>query len=305
MDIDISCWDPKSLPIDATILIVGKRNSGKTTLTRDIMYNIKDKIDLCVGMNPTEMANHNLEFFIPKAFIYHTFDDQKLAHILEWQKRCVANNKAFRVGFIMDDCMSEQIKINGKQKKVMGSNDINKVFKLGRHLKLFYINAMQYIKDAPPDIRGNVDVLFAFNTTSGAEREKLWKEYFAMFKTYKDFCKVFDACAQGYDCIVLDTRKMSTNPSECIFYYRATYRTEPFKVGKQVFWDLSKYYYEDKTDYSMDVTKVIGGSAKLNPNDVTVTKHPLNTIENFDNLLDNIRKNENSTKNQIKSIIRK
>jgi hypothetical protein len=27
------------------------------------------------------------------------------------------------------------------------------------------------------DIRGNVDVLFVFNTSSGTEREKLWKEY--------------------------------------------------------------------------------------------------------------------------------
>lgn len=49
---------------------------------------------------------------------------------------------------------------------------------------------MQYIKDAPPDVRGNVDLLFAFNTTSSFEREKLWKEYFAMFPKFKDFCKV-------------------------------------------------------------------------------------------------------------------
>lgn len=40
---------------------------------------------------------------------------------------------------------------------------------------------MQYIKDAPPDIRGNVDLLFAFNTNSSFEREKLHKEYFGMF----------------------------------------------------------------------------------------------------------------------------
>jgi hypothetical protein len=263
-EISITAWDPTTLPIDATILLVGKRNTGKTTLTRDLMFHMKDRLDLVVGMNPTEMANHNLEFFIPKALIYHEFSDEKLAHILEWQRRCVANNKAFKMGFIMDDCMSEQTTgAGGKKKKVMGSNDINKVFKLGRHLKLFYINAMQYIKDAPPDVRGNVDLLFAFNTTSGTEREKLWREYFAMFRSYRDFCKVFDACAQGWDCIVLDTRRQSQNPSDCIFYYRATYRTETFRVGKQIFWDMSKHYYEDTTDYSMDPSKVIGSIGNL------------------------------------------
>lgn len=264
--LELKAWDPSTLPIDATILLVGKRNSGKTTLTRDIMYHMRDRLDLVVGMNPTEMANHNLEFFIPKAFIYHQFSDEKLSHILEWQKRCVANNKAFKLGFIMDDCMSEQTQAaGGKKKKVMGSNDINKVFKMGRHLKMFYINAMQYIKDAPPDVRGNVDILFAFNTTSGSEREKLWKEYFAMFKSYKDFSKVFDACAQGYDCIVLDTRKASSNPNDYVFYYRAKYRTEPFKVGKQVFWKLSENYFEDKTDYTMDPMRVLGVAPDLKP----------------------------------------
>ena len=272
-EIAITAWDPSTMPLDATILLVGKRNTGKTTLTRDLMYHIKDKLDVVVGMNPTEMANHNLEFFIPKALIYHEFSDEKLAHILEWQRRCVANNKAFKMGFIMDDCMSEQtVGQGGRKKKVMGSNDINKVFKLGRHLKLFYINAMQYIKDAPPDIRGNVDLLFAFNTTSGSEREKLWREYFAMFRNYKDFCKVFDACAQGYDCIVLDTRKASQNPSECIFYYRATYRTEPFRVGRESFWKMSEHYFEDTTDYSMDPSKVLGSSSMAPKKEFSVVK---------------------------------
>lgn len=262
MELELTQWDPKTLPIDATILIVGKRNTGKTTLTRDLMYHVKDRLDVVVGMNPTEMANHNLEFFIPKAFVYHCFSDEKLAHILEWQKRSVANNKAFKMGFIMDDCMSEQTSASagGKKKKVMGSNDINKVFKLGRHLKLFYINAMQYIKDAPPDVRGNVDLLFAFNTTSGTEREKLWKEYFAMFSSYKDFCKVFDTCARGYDCIVLDTRKASLKANECVHYYRAKHHTEKFQVGKPIFWKLSDKFYEDTTDYSMDPNKILGNS---------------------------------------------
>lgn len=260
-ELQLTPWDPKTLPLDATILVVGKRNTGKTTLTRDLMWHMRNKLDVVVGMNPTEMANKNLSFFVPPAFIYHCFSDEKLSHILEWQKRCVANEKAFRMGFIMDDCMSEQTSSStgGKKKKVMGSNDINKVFKLGRHLKLFYINAMQYIKDAPPDIRGNVDLLFVFNTTSGTEREKLWKEYFAMFNSYKDFCKVFDACAQGYDCIVLDTRKASLKPADCIHFYRAALYKEPFRVGRPSFWSLSAKCYEDTTDYTMDPQKVLGG----------------------------------------------
>lgn len=95
---------------------------------------MKDRLDLVVGMNPSEMSNHNLEFFCPKAFIFHTFDEIKLRHMLEWQRRTVANSKASKLGFIMDDCMAETL---GKGKKVMSSQDINRIFKNGRHFKFF------------------------------------------------------------------------------------------------------------------------------------------------------------------------
>jgi hypothetical protein len=256
-EITITEWDPSTMAPDATILIVGKRHTGKTTLTRDLMTHMKETLDLVVGMNPTEMGNHNLEFFTPPAFIFHSFDDEKLHHILDWQRRSVANNKGRKVGFIMDDCMSETSGGGAKKKKVMSSGDISRVFKIGRHLKIFYVCTMQYICDAPPEIRGNVDLLFVFNTTSGLEREKLWKDYFAQFPKYKDFCKVFDACAMGFDCLVLDTRKAATGKN-CIFYYRAKLIDEPFRVGKPVFWKLSNYYFQDRTDYSMDAGKVLG-----------------------------------------------
>lgn len=67
--LELQEWDPSTIAVDATILIVGKRHTGKTVLTRDLMYNVRDKLDLVVGMNPSEMSNHNLEFFVPPAFI--------------------------------------------------------------------------------------------------------------------------------------------------------------------------------------------------------------------------------------------
>ena len=257
-NVEIREFDDSTIAEDATILIVGKRHTGKTTLTRAIMHCVKDKLDLCMGMNPTEMGNHNLEFFMPKSLIYHEFNDEKLKHLLEWQKRSTANNKAMRIGLVMDDCMAETTGTGAKKKKVMGSSDIIKVFKLGRHLKLFYINCMQYIKDAPPEIRGNVDLLFAFGTTSGNEREKLWKEYFAMFSNYKHFCQVFEACTQQYECLVLDTRKAAKSPMDSVFYYKAKVIQEPFRVGRPIFWRLSSYFFQDSSDYSMDVGKVLG-----------------------------------------------
>lgn len=259
MELQIQFWDPKTMPNDATILIVGARHTGKSILTRDIMWHKRSSLDLVIGMNPTEMGSKTLSYFTPPALQFHKFDDAKLTHLLEWQRRCVANKKAMKIGFVMDDCMAETNQKTGGKRKVMGSGDIVKVFKLGRWLNLFYLNCMQFIKDAPPEIRGNVDLLFVFNTSSGAEREKLWKEYFAMIGNFKDFTRIFESCAKGYDCIVLDRRRALTHPTECIYYYKATVR-EPFHTGREIFWKLSEKFYVDRADYSMDPSRVLGSS---------------------------------------------
>lgn len=50
-------FDPKVMPPDATVLLVGKRRTGKSTLLIDLMWNMRKKIDLVMGMNPTEEAS--------------------------------------------------------------------------------------------------------------------------------------------------------------------------------------------------------------------------------------------------------
>jgi hypothetical protein len=256
-EITILPWNPADMPVDATCMVVGKRHAGKTVLMNDIMFHLKDRLDLVLGFSATEESNHNLSFFLPMAFVFPRYDEEKVRHVMEWQRRSVANNKSMRVGIIMDDCMGE-VTSDGKKKRVMNSGDIAAIFKIGRHRKIFYWNALQYIKDAPPDARQNTDLLFMYNTPSVNERQKAYKDFFGMFRTYNDFSRVLDACTSGFDCLVLDTRKAVRNPSSCIFYYRAKIRTEPFRVGRPVFWKLSEYFFVDRSDNELSVTAVLG-----------------------------------------------
>jgi hypothetical protein len=253
----ILSWNPADMPIDATCMVVGKRHAGKTCLMNDIMFHMRDRLDLVVGFSATEESNHNLSFFLPSAFVFPRYDAEKIKHVMEWQRRSVANNKSMNVGIIMDDCMGE-VTSDGKKKRVMNSGDIAAIFKIGRHRKIFYWNALQYIKDAPPDARQNTDLLFMYNTPSINERQKAYKDFFGMFRTYNDFSRVLDACTSGYDCLVLDTRKAVRDPSACIYYYSAKLRSEPFRVGRAIFWKLSDACYVDRSDNELSVTKVLG-----------------------------------------------
>ncbi|NDD93306.1 hypothetical protein EBZ37_14650 [bacterium] len=83
--------------------------------------------------------------------------------------------------------------------------------------------------------------------------------------TYKDFLKVFRECVkEKYNCCVLDVRESRGNPGKGIYYYCATDRTRQhkdragpaFRVGSRAFWQLSDYYFEDRSDYDLDPDRV-------------------------------------------------
>ena len=245
---------------DATCLVVGKRHAGKTTLMTDVMYYLKDTLDAVIGMNPTENSTDPvLGRFLPPCFVYDRYDEDKIQHILEWQRRAVANdkNKAMRMGLILDDCMGETNK-DGTKKKIMNSGTIGKIFKIGRHRKLFFWATLQYMRDAPPDARSNTDLLFLYNMSSSIEKQKCYKDFFGMLPTQKDFDAVLAACTKGYSCLVLDTRIAMRDPKNCLFFYTAKVRQEPFKVGRPMFWKLSNHFFVDRSDNELDVGKVLG-----------------------------------------------
>lgn len=263
----IKPWNPITMAPDATCLAVGKRHAGKTTLMIDIMYHLKDRLDLVIGMNPTENAsNPTLGKFLPPSFIYDRYDEEKIKHILEWQRRSVAHGKAMKVGLILDDCMGETNK-DGSKKKIMSSGEIGKIFKIGRHRKLLFWCTLQYMRDCPPDARSNTDLLFLYNMSSIQERQKCYKDFFGMLKNFSDFCSVLDACTQGYNCLVLDTRLAMREPSKSIFYYKANSKIENFRMGRSIFWDLSHHFYVDRTDNDMEVSRVLGSDPLLSQDD--------------------------------------
>jgi hypothetical protein len=285
-EVNLEEWDPDTMPDDATCLLIGARHSGKSVLLTDIMFRKRKSLDLALGMNPTEDANETLTQFLPPCLIFSEFDNPALRRVIEWQLRSTYKDKqqrkraaagrtsapacTRRIGLILDDCMTEKCTDDGKKTKtVMKSDNIEKVFKLGRHWKLFFMACMQYIKDAPPSIRGNIDYLFVFDTNSQEELRKLHANFFGMF-TFADFKKVFRACVgQKYNCCVLDVRASRGCPGKGIYYYCAKDRTKKdgvgpaFKVGARAFWELSDYFFVDRADYELDpdrVRELAGGS---------------------------------------------
>ena len=256
MRIQIRKFNPAAqLKQTATVLLIGKRGSGKSTLMRDLMFHMKDMLNFGIAMSPTEESTTSLGTFIPQSCIYNTFSSAALDVMLEIQRKSVKAGKWKQMYLIMDDCMYD--------KKVMKGVNMRELFMNGRHRKIFHMNAIQYLMDIGPDIRSQVDFVFALKENIINNREKLWKFFFGMFENFSDFNKVMNSCTSGYDAIVLDNTKRSNELSECVFWYSANPNVPEFTIGDPIFWKLDKYYFKDREDdphTTMGVREAQGGS---------------------------------------------
>jgi energy-coupling factor transporter ATP-binding protein EcfA2 len=238
MKLKIRKFDASTIKPDAVVLLIGKRGSGKSTLMKDIMYHMRDNLDFGLAMSPTEETTDSLGSYIPRSCIYNTFSSPALDVMLELQRKMIRKGRFKKCYLLLDDCLFD--------KKVMTGTNMRELFMNGRHRKIFFMNAVQYMMDMPAALRSQVDYVFALKENIISSREKLWKFFFGMFQDFKDFSKVMNSCTQGYECIVLDNTKRSNEVSDCIYWYAANPNIPDFRMGQDIFWNLDTRYFRDR-----------------------------------------------------------
>ena len=76
----------------ATIAMIAKRASGKSYLTREILYHKRD-LPTAVVISRTEKLNRFYGDFVADSFIYDNFDTDILSKIYARQAKCNEDNK--------------------------------------------------------------------------------------------------------------------------------------------------------------------------------------------------------------------
>lgn len=240
MRLTVKRFDPNTLKPHRIIIVVGKRGTGKSVLQRDLLYHLSSRLDFGLAMTPTEESAETFREHMPDSWIYSSFSATKLDAMLTLQREMVKTKKQRSLFVIMDDCMYD--------KKILKGVGIRDLFMNGRHLSVTLCNAVQYVMDMGPDLRTQVDYVFALRENIIANKSKLWKYFFGMFEKYDDFARVMDKCTQNHGCIVMDNTTGSCNVDECIFWYRASLNLPSFRIGKDVYWRLSETYLKSPED---------------------------------------------------------
>jgi len=235
------------------IVLIGKRDTGKSFLVRDLLY-YKQDIPIGTVISGTEEGNGFYGKIVPKLFVHNEYNTAIIENILKRQrtvlkqikkeietyKRSTIDPRAF---VILDDCLYDNSWTRDKLMRLLFMN--------GRHWKVMLVITMQYPLGIPPTLRTNIDYVFILRENYIANRKRIYENYAGMFPTFESFCQVMDQCTENYECLVINNNSKSNKLHDQVFWYKADNHND-FRLGSKEFWELSKNINEDDDDEKFD-----------------------------------------------------
>ena len=238
-EIQLKKFSMKDITSDKVVVLIGKRDTGKSFLCKDLLYH-HQTIPVGQVISGTEAANSFYGEIVPKLFIHDEFKPEIISNILKRQKSMVENMRSNpnidpRAFLILDDCLYDNSWIKDK--------NIRSVFMNGRHYKLLFILTMQFALGIPPNLRTNIDYVFILRENYVSNRKRIYEHYAGMFPTFEMFCQVMDQCTENYECLVINNNSKSNKLQDQVYWYKADARPS-FKIGSPNFWKFSEENYD-------------------------------------------------------------
>lgn len=240
-----------------TIVLIGKRDTGKSFLVRDLLY-YQQHIPIGTVISGTEEGNGFYNSMVPKLFIHNEYNTDIINNVLIRQKAVLKQMKRDenekkktnidpRTFAILDDCLYDNKWANDKLMRLLFMN--------GRHWKIMLIITMQYPLGIPPALRTNIDYTFILRENIVSNRKRIYDNYAGMFPTFESFCQVMDQCTENYECLVIHNNSKSNKLTDQVFWYKASSHPE-FKIGSKEYWDLSKNLPDEDEEEPYDSRKI-------------------------------------------------
>jgi hypothetical protein len=255
MNLELKRFDMKNItfkPNEAkgpVIVLIGRRDTGKSFLVRDLLYYHQD-IPIGTVISGTEEGNGFYGKMVPKLFIHNEYNTAIIENILKRQKGVLKQVKKEietfrrstidpRTFVILDDCLYDNTWARDKMMRLLFLN--------GRHWKVMLLITMQYPLGIPPTLRTNIDYVFILREPYIANRKRIYENYAGMFPTFESFSQVMDQCTENFECLVINNNSKSNKLQDQVFWYKADEHND-FRLGSKEFWELSKQINDDDDD---------------------------------------------------------
>jgi hypothetical protein len=238
------------------IVIIGKKDTGKSFLTRDILYHTQECFPIGTVISGTEVANEFFQKMVPSKLIHDKYKPEIIMNVIRRQlalkqqrnlsKSANIDPRAF---LILDDCLYDASWIREESTRY--------VFMNGRHVDLSTIITMQYPLGITPNLRTNVDFVFILRENILGNRKRIYENYAGMFPTFEMFCQFMDQCTENFECLVICNSSSSNKLEDQVFWYKASDHPE-FHLCAESLWVDNKPFTSTmlaSTEYNPDVVR--------------------------------------------------
>ena len=228
------------------IVIIGKKDTGKSFLVRDILYNTQHCFPVGTVISGTEVANEFFQHMVPSKFIHDKYSPEIVMNAIKRQmmvkqKRNTqknaqggASNLDPRAFLILDDCLYDSSWIKEESTRY--------VFMNGRHVDMSTMITMQYPLGITPNLRTNVDFVFILRENILGNRRRIYENYAGMFPTFEMFGAFMDQCTEDFNCLVICNNVSSNRLDDQVFWYKASDHP-PFHLCDQSLWTDNKPFH--------------------------------------------------------------
>lgn len=263
MNLELKRFDMKSISFKPNeskgpvIVLIGRRDTGKSFLVRDLLYYHQD-IPIGTVISGTEEGNGFYGKLVPKLFIHNEYNTVIIENVLKRQRGVLKQIKKEMEQFnrstidprtfvILDDCLYDNTWARDKMMRLLFMN--------GRHWKVMLLITMQYPLGIPPTLRTNIDYVFILREPYIANRKRIYENYAGMFPTLESFCQVMDQCTENFECLVINNNAKSNKLQDQVFWYKADAHND-FRLGSKEFWEISKQLNNEEEDEQYDPNNV-------------------------------------------------
>lgn len=221
------------------IVLIGKKDTGKSFLVKDIMANTQACFPVGTVISGTEVANPFFQDFVPSKLIHDKYKPELVMNAIrrqaaikqkrEHEKKAMAGNSNIdpRAFLILDDCLYDKSWINEESTRY--------VFMNGRHIDMVTLITMQYPLGITPNLRTNIDFVFILRENNINNRRRIYENFAGMFPTFEMFCQFMDQCTENYECLVVCNGVQSNRLEDQVFWYKASAHP-PFKLCDDSLW---------------------------------------------------------------------
>ena len=266
MELKLNRFDIGSIADDKVVVLIGKRETGKSFLVKDLLYHHRD-IPIGTVISPTEPANKFFGHIIPPLFIHEAYTPAVIDNVVKRQKliKKKINSQVALYGgssidprafLVLDDCLFDSSWVKDK--------NIRLLFMNGRHYNMMFVITMQYPLGITPNLRTNIDYVFILRDNLVSNRKRIYENYAGMFPSFDVFCQVMDQCTENFECLVINNNSKSNRLDEQVFWYKADPHDE-FRMGAREFWQLNNECIEDDGGEGEELFDAIAARGRKGP----------------------------------------